>query len=218
MSRAHAYRPRFVDIRIRPPGEEAETEAPRCDWADCVGAGECRAPKGPDRLRDYYLFCPRHAAEYNKSWNFFAEMTDDQVRAYQTADVVGQRPTWNMRSDLGDRMRRWSRGRQGAHAGANGGARAAGGPTGGFYDAFDLFGGARDGRSPPRDPELGKLEARALETLGFESRAPLDEVRARYAELVKRFHPDANGGDRSSEGRLQQVIHAYKTLKRAGMA
>jgi curved DNA-binding protein CbpA len=220
MSRAHAYRPRFVDIRIRPPGDEAEAEAPRCDWADCVGVGECRAPKGPDRLRDFYLFCPRHAAEYNKSWNFFAEMTEEQVRSYQAADSVGQRPTWNMRSDMGDRVRRWSRGRAGAQ-GANAGPRFNGGPAGGFFDAFDLFGGGARGERPrggAHDPGLGKLEARALETLGFPGRTPLDEVRSRYAELVKRFHPDANGGDRSSEGRLQQVIHAYKTLKRAGMA
>jgi hypothetical protein len=93
----------------------------------------------------------------------------------------------------------------------------------GFFDAFDLFGSDADPRRPngdagPRDPQMGKLEARAYETLGFAGRTPIEEVRARYAELVKRFHPDANGGDRSTEARLQQVIHAYKTLKRAGMA
>jgi hypothetical protein len=171
-------------------------------------------------LRDYYHFCPRHAAEYNKSWNFFAEMSEQEIRAYQRADATGHRPTWNMRSDLGDRVHAWSRaraGRDGARSGARGhqdGVHF----RGGFFDAFDLFGGARAraGRRP-HDPELGRLEARAYEALGFHGRAPAEEVRARYAELVKRFHPDANGGDRSSEGRLQQVIHAYKTLKRAGM-
>ncbi len=217
MSRAHAYRPRFVDIRIRPPGKEADAETARCDWAGCLGVGECRAPKGPDRLRDYYWFCPRHAAEYNKAWNYFAEMSDEQISAYQRADATGHRPTWNMRSDMGDRVRAWSQARPG-RAGARAGGRD--GVRGGFFDAFDLFGAASDprARARPRAPELGKLEARAYEALGFRAAAPVEEVRARYAELVKRFHPDANGGDRSSEGRLQQVIHAYKTLKRAGMA
>jgi hypothetical protein len=211
MSRAHAYRPRFVDIRIRPPGEEPEADVRRCDWAECVGAGECKAPKGPDRLRDYYWFCPAHAAEYNRSWNYFAQMSEEQIRAHQRADAYGQRPTWNMRSDSGDRVRQAARLRRGGRAYA-----------GGFYDAFDLFGGAQEARrqhvDPRHDPTLGKLEAKALETLGFEGRTPMDEIRARYAELVKRFHPDANGGDRSTEARLQAVIHAYKTLKRAGMA
>ena len=40
-------------------------------------------------------------------------------------------------------------------------------------------------------------------------------IKARYKELVKRLHPDANGGDRSSETRLQDVIVAYKTLMSA---
>src|SRR5215468_7502700 len=115
MTRAHAYRPRFVDIRIRPPEkEEAESDVVRCDWAGCTGVGECRAPKGPDRLRDYYHFCPRHAAEYNKAWNFFADMSDDEIRNYQRADATGHRPTWSMRSDMGDRVRAWSRARPGA--------------------------------------------------------------------------------------------------------
>ena len=37
----------------------------------------------------------------------------------------------------------------------------------------------------------------------------------RYLELVKRCHPDANGGDRSAETKLQRVIKAYKTLQKA---
>ncbi|HEX2560181.1 MAG TPA: molecular chaperone DnaJ, partial [Phenylobacterium sp.] len=36
-------------------------------------------------------------------------------------------------------------------------------------------------------------------------------------ELVKRFHPDSNGGDRSSEPKLQRVIRAYQSLRKAGM-
>lgn len=206
MARAQSYRPRFVDIRIRPPEEDVRAEERRCDWASCVAPGECRAPKGPDRLRDYYWFCPRHASEYNKSWNFFAEMSEDDVREYQKASATGHRPTWSMRTNSGPRARqtKWSEAAQRAWAGE-------------FADPFDLF-NREDAAEGPRRPTLGKLEERAFDTLGFQERAAPDEVRTRYAELVKRFHPDANDGDRTSEGRLQQVIEAYKTLKRAGMA
>ncbi|MGD2133674.1 MAG: DnaJ domain-containing protein [Maricaulaceae bacterium] len=208
MSRAQAYRPRFVDIRIRPPEDDVEPDARRCDWADCVGEGTCRAPKGPERLRDFYWFCPRHAAEYNKSWNFFTDMTEAEVRAYQAASATGHRPTWNTKTHTSARARANAQ----AHA-----ARAA--ASGRFFDPFDMLGDhARAHVETPRRPELGKLEARAYEALGFDGRAPAEDVRSRYAELVKRYHPDANAGDRSSEGRLQQVIQAYKTLRRAGMA
>jgi curved DNA-binding protein CbpA len=34
---------------------------------------------------------------------------------------------------------------------------------------------------------------------------------------VRRLHPDANGGDRAGENRLQRVIRAYQALRKAGM-
>jgi DnaJ-class molecular chaperone len=37
-------------------------------------------------------------------------------------------------------------------------------------------------------------------------------VKARYKELVKRHHPDANGGDKSAEERFKTVSEAYRTL------
>ena len=43
------------------------------------------------------------------------------------------------------------------------------------------------------------------------------KIRARYTELVRRLHPDANGGDRAGENRLQRVIKAYQSLRKAGM-
>ena len=202
-----------MDIRIRPPGEEPADEEKRCDWADCTGSGDCRAPKGPDRLRDYYWFCPRHAAEYNKAWNFFAQMSDDEVRAYQAAAATGHRPTWNMKTNTGARAGNEAEARARAAQ-----AKFRAGFRDDLWDPFDLFGPRPEPREAPRERSLGKLEARAYETLGFDGRASVEDVRVRYTELVKRFHPDSNGGDRSTESRLQEVIHAYKTLRRAGMA
>ena len=39
---------------------------------------------------------------------------------------------------------------------------------------------------------------------------------ARFKELVKRHHPDANGGDRASEDQLRAIIEAYNYLKKMG--
>ena len=41
----------------------------------------------------------------------------------------------------------------------------------------------------------------------------MDDVKARYIELVKRFHPDTNGGDKTAEERLKLINEAYTTLK-----
>ena len=82
MSSAFQYKPRFKDMRIKPPRPEEEAaeadvlhlkpgEKP-CQWPDCRAAATARAPKSRERLNDFYDFCQRHAGEYNKGWNFYA--------------------------------------------------------------------------------------------------------------------------------------------------
>ena len=61
----------------------------------------------------------------------------------------------------------------------------------------------------------GQLDALAI--LNLEESATLQEIKSRYKELVKRFHPDANGGNRGTEERLKQVIKAYGHLRATGI-
>ena len=103
MTAAFQYRPRFVDIRVRPPKTEEEPEAAQapglapgervCDQPGCRVAGVSRAPKSRALLGEHYWFCQRHAAEYNRTWNFFAGMSEGEVRARLADDLVtGGRP------------------------------------------------------------------------------------------------------------------------------
>ena len=77
MSGAFQYRPKFVDIRVRPP-KEGEEEAKHdvhalkpgekpCDHPGCRVAGATKAPKSRDMLNEHYWFCQPHAAEYNRT-------------------------------------------------------------------------------------------------------------------------------------------------------
>lgn len=214
MPSAFQYRPKFVDIRVRPPKAEEEAaddvwalkpgERP-CDHPGCRAAAIARAPKSRDMLHEHYWFCQPHAAEYNRSWNFFAGMSDGEIRARQTEELfTGGRPTWDFKAS--------NRSREAAAFARNFG-RAQG-----YRDPFDLFG--RNGGRPspePAGPQLGKLERNALAELDLDERADGPKIRARYTELVKRCHPDANGGDRSAESKLQRVIKAYQSLRKAGM-
>lgn len=63
-------------------GSDRETERVRpCDYHGCQRKGEHPAPKSP-YTRDKWWFCEEHAAEYNRSWNFFAGMRDEDARAF----------------------------------------------------------------------------------------------------------------------------------------
>ena len=97
-------------------------------------------------------------------------------------------------------------------------ARSAGfnGP-GGADDPFRLFGeGFQTRGAEPEKRKVHNMEARSLAALGLEIRATAAEIKARYKLLVKRHHPDANGGDRSLEDRLREIIQAYSYLKSVG--
>src|SRR5690606_6629530 len=82
-------------------------------------------------------------------------------------------------------------------------------------DPFNLFGQQEAAR--PRERTAKPLEAKALETLGLDAKATGADIKARYKELVKRHHPDANGGNRGSEDRLRDVLQAYRLLRQAGL-
>ncbi|MEN0654287.1 MULTISPECIES: J domain-containing protein [Hyphobacterium] len=206
MHGTYKYRPRFRDIRIKPPKDKPEPEDRVCEWPGCLSRGDSRAPKGPDRLDDYHWFCQHHAGQYNKSWNFFAGMSEGEMKAFNKSAHYGHRPTWNFRGNTG------------AHAKS---ARASADFSKGFDDMLGLFGhrpanDRRNDEAPRR--RFGRLQEMALETMNLTGDETKGAVKKRYAELVKRYHPDANGGDRSSEEQLGRVIHAYQILKSAGMA
>ncbi len=171
----------------------------------CAGAGTHRAPKGRHLEGEYFWFCLDHVRQYNKSYNYFSGMNDAAIQAYQREATIGHRPTWQM--------------------GVN--ARPAAEPrpprpggfawTGATQDPFRFFGEGFQARGPePERRRVHNMEARSLKTLGLDTTASARDIKARYKLLVKRHHPDANGGDRSLEDRLREIIQAYSYLKSVG--
>jgi len=201
--------PWFDRIRVsRSRSEERpEPKVALCQHPGCRAPGTYRAPKGRDRENDYWRFCLEHVRAYNSSYNFFAGMSDEDLRAYEKDAHVGHRPTWQMgRNGPASADARKQKGRQRQRGWAGEFV---------FEDAFNVFGEERAGRPEP-ERELKKVERKSLESLNLGASATADEIKARYKELVKRLHPDANGGDRSTEDKLREIIQAYNYLRSAG--
>ncbi len=195
--------PLFDSIRVKPDKDRRpRPHAPACDWPGCASPATHRAPKGRMREKEYWRFCLDHVREYNHSYNFFAGMSTEDIARYQKDAVTGHRPTWKM--------------------GMTGGRKGGRADPGGFYadDPLGLFGevgaGPDGGRRRSEARTVRNAERKALETLGLEADASAQEVKVRFKVLVKRHHPDANGGDRSSEDRLREIIQAYNYLKTVG--
>ena len=177
-----------------------ETSTRACDHRGCDQAGQYRAPKSPDTLDDYFWFCRDHVREYNQTYNYFDGMTDEAVARWMKSDVIGHRPTWAM--------------------GVNRAGKSFREDNAGIRDPLGAFGDRMRGRQPeaPVRPSYGIAARKALSALGLDETADAAAIKARYKDLVKRLHPDANGGDRSSEDKLREIIRAYNYLRSAKLA
>lgn len=198
----------FDRIRIKPEKTRTEERVPGCDWPGCGEFGRYPAPKGRDHEGQYHLFCLDHVRGYNKSYNYFAGMSDTDVMSWQRRSVTGHRPTW----PLGARTPHT--GRQQDAAAGHGQAEER------IHDPFDLFDegakrNGRAGRERPQRPVRG-TDLKQLHSLGLDETATPDQVKAQYKILVKRLHPDANGGSRANEDKLREIIQAYGRLRETG--
>jgi hypothetical protein len=201
--------PLFDRIRVKPDQDRSlRSELPACQWPGCKAPATHRAPKGRLRASEYWRLCLDHVREYNNSYNYFAGMSDDAIAQYQKESITGHRPTWKMGSIGGKRS---------ASRRDRGNSRGAESAT---DDPFSLFGetGARPGHARPASEGRKILNAqrRALDVLGLEADAKRADIKSKFKVLVKRHHPDANGGDRGSEDRLREIIQAYNYLKSVG--
>lgn len=198
----------FDTIRIKPRREEKPAPIEHvCDWEGCALAGEYRAPKGARSEGQYHHFCLEHVRHYNTAFNFFAGMEKDELE-----EALHAPPKAESRSSFATGNPGTRTSRQGA-AGLRPGDR--------FGDPFGVFAKYRHRQSQKPAAErvkpLHEQDRRALETLGIVGQAKSEDIKRAYKTLVKIHHPDANGGDKSSEERLRTIIAAYSHLKKVGL-
>jgi hypothetical protein len=161
-----------------------------CDAPECTLPGEYKAPKSRSEIREFHWFCLEHVREFNSSWDYYKGMSPAEIEAQLRADASWQRPTWPL-GQLGHSPR----------------FEAA------FEDHLHAFNfGSRP--MSPRAVEDPPPELRdALGVLGLIWPVSFSDVKAKYKQLAKRHHPDANGGDRDSEEILKSINLAYATLR-----
>ncbi|MBK3404297.1 DnaJ domain-containing protein [Methylorubrum populi] len=200
-------------------GAGAAAAEAACEATGCTHPGLYRAPKGRKQEGQYWRFCIDHVRAYNAAYNYFDGMNDAAVEAYQKDAMIGHRPTWSMGVYPAAGGEGKSQG-QGAKAAKPEAERdwAYADPLG-ILRANGLGGGANRRQAPqePQRPRHSAAVRKALDVMGLDENADTAAIKAQYKTLVKRFHPDANGGDRSFEDRLRDIIRAHDALRAAGM-
>ena len=175
-----------------------EGAAAHCAVPGCTNAGEYKAPLSPssfDGPGAWQWLCLDHVREHNAGYNYFAGMSPEEIEAAQSPTAGWDRATRAFAAAGADPAPAWSD----------------------FRDPLDAISGRFRGRfaerAQPSRTRFSGAEQRALDVLGLSQETDLHAVRKRYSELVRRYHPDRNGGDRRHEGKLGQVLEAWQVLK-----
>lgn len=159
----------------------------KCDHPGCTKAGTCRAPKTRE-LKDYWFFCKEHAAEYNKNWNYYADMTPEEIEADWERQTFG--------APLKDKNK----------------ANADETEYVNFLNDF-LTGRGTFDKMPPKS-KLPTNVVSALKTFELPISASWREISARYRALAKKYHPDTASEKDKATTEFTKISAAYEILKK----
>jgi hypothetical protein len=199
MKRKKAKKPKHTGLDFAAMGLQG---ARMCMWENCHEMGLYPAPKSPQQSPegrkpdDFFWFCMEHVRQYNVRWDYFRGMTDAQIRRFQEEAQLGHRPTWKMGVAGGKPKGKKTRQQE-------------------LYEAVEKFAFLTEDFSyyPPEYPKEGK---EALAVLELSYPVTMKDIKLRYRELVKRFHPDKNQGKKEAEERFKTINEAYHYLKNCG--
>ncbi len=163
-----------------------------CDWNNCNEHGEFKAPVEKDNSKKYRLLCLKHIKEFNKKWNYFENMSEDEINNFIKADMTWHKPTQNFSAQDNFFKVLWNN---------------------------TLNEGIKKNLSSNEYNKLGNFifsdkDIKAFEILGLTASINWYKIREKFKKLVKKFHPDMNSGNKKFEEKLKIITLAYTQLKR----
>ena len=182
-------------------------EIKKCSWENCELEGRYRAPKSKSQIREYYYFCIEHVRIYNSSWNYYEDMSDQDVENLIRSDLTWNRPTWPLGKSFDKRPK--------FDKNINFGNIEFSNINNNLSDPFNLMGEYYKNDFIVLNDKVSKFseeEKRALRKLELDSSVSINDLKNKYKVLVKKYHPDVNGGNKNLEETFKQINTAYRLL------
>jgi hypothetical protein len=193
----------FVGLRStrKPSVTKNDISGPKCQWEGCGKVGSHRAPVGQEAEGLFLQFCLDHVKQYNSGYNYSASLSTPEVARYQREAATGLRATGGSETPQAREMPLPSTARSGSAK---------------VWNARKTAAQRQAEKAAAQTRKLKVLEVKAFETLGLPTDAAADEIKQRYKQRLKMYHPDVNQGDRNAEGQLRASIEAHRILKLNG--
>ena len=161
-----------------------------CDWENCKEIGNYKAPLEKDNSRKFRYLCLEHIKIFNKNWNYFSDMSEDQIEYFIKSDLTWHKPTKSFASSDNFFKVLWN------HA---------------LDDKINIFG--KINHKNVQRSNLSEKDRHALQILGLNYQANWADIQKKFKGLVKKYHPDKNGGSKKYEDILKKITLAYSQLK-----
>ena len=162
-----------------------------CDWNNCFDAGEYKAPIEKDNSKRYRLLCLAHVKEFNKNWNYFKGMDDEQVFDFLKSDMTWHKPTQSFSSSDNFFKVLWNNT---------------------LKDEFDKT-KLRGEYNHMNQFKFDANDIKAFSILCVSVGQKWGQIQDQFKTLVKKFHPDINLGNKEYEEKLKLITLAYTQLK-----
>ena len=162
-----------------------------CDWNNCFDTGEYKAPVEKDNSKRYRLLCLAHVKEFNKNWNYFKGMDDEQVFDFLKSDMTWHKPTQSFSSFDNFFKVLWNNT---------------------LKDEFDKT-KLRGEYNHMNQFKFDANDIKAFSILGASVGQKWEQIQDQFKTLVKKFHPDINLGNKEYEEKLKLITLAYTQLK-----
>ena len=162
-----------------------------CEWESCKELGEFKAPTEKDNSKKYRLLCSEHIKLFNKNWNYFEGMSQNQIENFLKSDLTWHRPTQKFGSADNFFNILWNNA---------------------LSDEFNFFNQEKNTFNT-KNMRLNERDKDAFKIMGLELNADWPIIQKKFKTLVKKFHPDKNSGNKQFEDKLKKITLAYSHLK-----
>mgnify|MGYP001298108445 FL=1 len=162
-----------------------------CDWENCKEIGNYKAPLEKDNSRKFRYLCLEHIKIFNKNWNYFQNMSDQEIEYFIKSDITWHKTTKNFGSTDNFFNILWNNA---------------------LDDKLNIF--KTTGFKDFKKANISQTDRDALEVMELNDEVKWEKIHAKFKELVKKYHPDKNQGDRKFEDKLKKITLAYSQLKK----
>ena len=162
-----------------------------CEWSSCGEIGKFRAPTEKDNSKNFKLLCKEHIKMFNKNWDYFDGMSQEEIKIFLKSDLTWHKPTQKFASSDNFFNILWNNA---------------------LSDKFNFFKQEKitNGFTVRKLSEKDKDAFRIME---LELNADWSIIQKKFKTLVKKFHPDRNAGNKEFENKLKKITLAYSHLK-----